>query len=237
MYLISNNKMLNYSFRISCKILQPQSSGPLRKIVCYLIRNEIGSSHSKLHHLASNGPLATFEQRIASGELRPDPHQTAVAEVLQSLYEQVHSRQPPQLPSKSSFSWFFKGPSSSANANAQSGPKGLYIHGSVGGGKTTLMDLFYDCCTVENRTRVHFNSFMAKVHSQIHSVKNKESFRRAEGDTKPIPFDPTKPVADMIANETWLICFDEFQVSFSFQWQEWQLNSTLFCVYQGYRHC
>lgn len=65
---------------------------------------------------------------------------------------------------------------------------------------------------VSKRNRVHFNSFMTKVHSQIHSVKNQEIYRRAEGDTKPIPFDPTAPVAQMIAENTWLICFDEFQV-------------------------
>ena len=66
---------------------------------------------------------------------------------------------------------------------------------------------------MEKRKRVHFNSFMRDVHSSIHSVKNRESYKRAEGDTKPIPFDPTKPVADMIAEELSLICFDEFQVS------------------------
>lgn len=53
---------------------------------------------------------------------------------------------------------------------------------------------------------------MTKVHAKIHDVKVTESYRRDAGDTKPKAFDPTKPVADMIANDSWLICFDEFQV-------------------------
>lgn len=159
------------------------------------------------------GPIATFERRIASGELKPDPHQLSVVKALQGLYDQVHgSNRPKGIRSSSTslFSGLFK---SKPTPEKNSGPKGLYIHGSVGGGKTTLMDLFYECCTIHQRERVHFNSFMTKVHAKIHAVKNKESYRRAEGDTKPIPFDPTEPVADMIASDTWLICFDEFQVT------------------------
>lgn len=157
----------------------------------------------------NNGPSAELQRRIDAFELHPDPHQTVVIKALQTLYEQVHSYQPPAKADSGSgfFGLFNKKP------KPAKGLKGLYIHGSVGGGKSTLMDLFYDCCKVDKRERVHFNAFMTKTHSMIHAVKNMESHRRAEGDTKPIPFDPTAPVARMILDKTWLICFDEFQVS------------------------
>lgn len=152
-----------------------------------------------------------FQQRIASGELKDDPHQKSVIAALQTLYDQVQSYRP--QPKAKSGGWFNFGNGGDTAANRV---KGLYIYGSVGGGKSTLMDLFYDCCSMKKRDRIHFNSFMTKVHADIHSVKNRESYRRAEGDTKPNAFDPTAPVADMIMDRLWLICFDEFQVSVQF---------------------
>lgn len=192
------------------------------KMLCCRIINSIrfcnnlnGSLSLRFHHVTRaastrpDGPSVELQRRIDAFELHPDPHQTAVISALQSLYEQVQSYQPPAKADTGSgfFGLFTKKP------KLVKGLKGLYIHGSVGGGKSTLMDLFYDCCKVDKRERVHFNAFMTRTHSMIHAVKNKESFRRAEGDTKPIAFDPTAPVAQMILDKTWLICFDEFQVS------------------------
>lgn len=180
----------------------------------------------------NNGPLSVLEARIRSGELKSDSHQLAVAKALQVLYDEVRTYTPPTSSYKSGlFSWL----GSSRKEPTVKIQKGLYIHGSVGGGKTMLMDLFYDNCDVVSvyrfiyiytvcvlivqfmfkvakKQRVHFNSFMTNIHAQIHNVKYQESHRRAAGDTKPNAFDPTKPVADMLAAETWLICFDEFQV-------------------------
>lgn len=65
---------------------------------------------------------------------------------------------------------------------------------------------------IDKRKRVHFNSFMTKVHAKIHEVKQQEAYESDFSSRKLKPFDPTKPVADDIANNTWLICFDEFQV-------------------------
>lgn len=153
-------------------------------------------------------PMAVYERRIAAGELRADPHQKIVVAGLQTLYDKIRNYRP-QSKSSGGFMSFFGGGSGSGSKPV----KGLYIHGSVGGGKSTLMDLFYDCCTMKKRERIHFNQFMTKVHADIHSVKNRETYRRADGDTKPMAFDPTEPVAEMIMDRLWLICFDEFQVT------------------------
>ncbi|MCX7354519.1 MAG: cell division protein ZapE [Alphaproteobacteria bacterium] len=80
-------------------------------------------------------------------------------------------------------------------------PRGLYIWGPVGRGKTMLMDLFFDDVSVERKRRVHFNEFMADVHARVHAFKQK-----ADGD-------PIGPVARDLAAEATLLCFDEFMVN------------------------
>lgn len=63
---------------------------------------------------------------------------------------------------------------------------------------------------IENKKRVHFHSFMLDVHSKVHEVK--KTIVRDVTSTKLQPFDPIPPVASSIAEDTWLLCFDEFQV-------------------------
>lgn len=157
-------------------------------------------------------PLAALKSRIDSGELLVDEQQTKAVEALEKLYNQVQTYKPKPPGRGNKFLSFFS--NAKAKARSQNTPKGLYIYGSVGGGKTTLMDMFFDCCnTIEKKKRVHFNSFMTNVHSRIHEVKENMNTVRAFNTTKPTAFDPTRPVADMIAAESWLICFDEFQVT------------------------
>lgn len=64
---------------------------------------------------------------------------------------------------------------------------------------------------IDGKRRVHFNAFMQDVHARIHDVK--KHVVRDHTSTKPQPFDPIRPVARSISNQSWLICFDEFQVS------------------------
>ncbi len=81
------------------------------------------------------------------------------------------------------------------------GPRGLYIHGPVGRGKTMLMDLFFETATFEPKSRTHFHEFMADVHDRIAEARS-----HVGGD--PIPF-----VARAIAAESRLLCFDELHVT------------------------
>jgi cell division protein ZapE len=86
-------------------------------------------------------------------------------------------------------------------------PRGLYIWGDAGRGKTMLMDLFFDGTPVERKSRVHFHAFMASVHAFIHEWRQDRHKGSAKGD------DPVAAVADAIAQKSWLLCFDEFSVT------------------------
>ncbi|WP_333825257.1 cell division protein ZapE [Pinisolibacter sp.] len=84
--------------------------------------------------------------------------------------------------------------------------RGLYVHGAVGRGKTMLMDLFFECSTVARKRRAHFHAFMADTQDRIHRARRAILDGRRQGN------DPIAPVAEEIAAETRLLCFDEFAV-------------------------
>ncbi len=86
-------------------------------------------------------------------------------------------------------------------------PRGIYLWGSVGRGKTMLMDLFYEAAPMQAKRRVHFQSFMADVHQRIHDWRLASKAGTARGD------EPVAPVADDLAAQAWLLCFDEFTVT------------------------
>lgn len=86
----------------------------------------------------SSGPINILKQKIARGELVNDAYQMKVAQTLQRIYQEVYDYKPQQLNLLEK--WF--------GSKRRDAPKGLYIYGAVGGGKTMLMDLFYNCCKV-----------------------------------------------------------------------------------------
>jgi cell division protein ZapE len=132
---------------------------------------------------------ALLAGRIASGEARADPAQQAVAERLDALAEALAAWRP----SPGLLRRLISGQSAA--------PRGLYIHGKVGRGKTMLMDLFHDVVRFEPRRRVHFHAFMNEVHGLIAKAR-----LSTQGD--PIP-----RVASEIAAGARLLCFDEFHVT------------------------
>ncbi|XP_043509021.1 putative ATPase N2B isoform X1 [Frieseomelitta varia] len=160
-------------------------------------------SHGYVHDvgLIEKGPVAMLKNKIAKGELMEDEHQINVAKTLQSIYEEINGYKPEEFNLLDK--WLGR--------KRKQPPKGLYIYGAVGGGKTMLMDLFYECCQIENKKRVHFHSFMVDVHNKVHEVK--KNIVRDVSSTKLQPFDPIPPVAKSITEEAWLLCFDEFQVT------------------------
>ncbi|RZF39754.1 hypothetical protein LSTR_LSTR003415 [Laodelphax striatellus] len=170
----------------------------LEKTIIWQIETRLKSTHDIGKF---SGPVNLLKSKVASGELKEDAHQTAVAIKLQKVYNDIENYVP-SGPSKF-LKWFGR-----KQSNLK-GPQGLYIYGAVGGGKTMLMDLFYSCCKTNSKQRVHFHSFMSNVHKKIHEVK-KTIVR--EG-TKSQSYDPIPPVARAISDQSWLICFDEFQVT------------------------
>ncbi len=135
-------------------------------------------------------PITEYEQRVASGDLKNDPNQRGGLELLDELHKGLTSYRPPKMGFLTSF---FAG-----NRRA---PKGLYIYGGVGRGKSMLMDMFYDLAPTSAKRRVHFHAFMQEVHEHMHEVR------------KTGIEDALKPVAQKIINETDLLCFDEMQIT------------------------
>ena len=85
-------------------------------------------------------------------------------------------------------------------------PRGLYIYGPVGRGKTMLMDMFFDAAPAPLKRRAHFHAFMADVHARLHQWR--QAMKRGEATGE----DPIAPVATELAREASLLCFDEFSV-------------------------
>lgn len=90
-----------------------------------------------------HSPLDVLDDKISRSEIQPDDHQRRVTAALQTVYDSIQGYSPPKA-SGGLGKWFSFG---KREPKVQA-PKGLYIYGSVGGGKTMLMDMFYDCCSV-----------------------------------------------------------------------------------------
>ena len=140
-----------------------------------------------------------LDRLIASGEIEPDPKQRALAIRLDDLDRVLSART--VASKKSALGWLF------GSKDRPEPVRGIYIHGDVGRGKTMLMDIFYRRCSVARKRRVHFHAFMADVHERIGSHRKAVKEGTARGD------DPIPPVADTIADEARLLCFDEFSVT------------------------
>ena len=85
--------------------------------------------------------------------------------------------------------------------------KGLYVHGDVGRGKTMMMDLFFEASPVVRKRRAHFHEFMADVHERVRGYRQRSKDGEFEGE------DAIRLTANDIAEESWLLCFDEFHVT------------------------
>ncbi|MBP0112702.1 MULTISPECIES: cell division protein ZapE [Bradyrhizobium] len=140
-----------------------------------------------------------YQAEIASGAIEPDAAQAEVAEAYAALDQRLATYKP--LRKQGLLSRLF------GSGDKDDAPRGLYIHGEVGRGKTMLMDLFFQHCSVEHKRRAHFHEFMADVHERIYDYR--QSIARgeiADGDVIAL-------TANAIFEESWLLCFDEFHVT------------------------
>ena len=150
------------------------------------------------------GPAANLAARRAAGEVHPDPVQERVVLRLQAVYDRLAAAaaEHPAKPGLLARLGLVRAP------KPPDGPHGLYIWGPVGRGKSMLMDLFFADAPVARKRRVHFHEFMLEVQERLHR-------RREELLAKGAPpeADTIVPIAREIAQQTRLLCFDEFQVT------------------------
>ncbi len=138
-----------------------------------------------------------YQERLASGALLPDPAQAVAVERLDALAKAVSDAR----------GWLGLG--------ARGTPKGLYVWGAVGRGKSMLMDMFFEAAAIREKRRVHFHDFMLDTHAFIFEwrklspadKRKHPAYVRDAGD------DPIAPAAKHIADNASLLCFDEFHVS------------------------
>ena len=173
-------------------------------------------SAARVHHDSHfDTPLEMYEARIKSGELTRDDHQLLIIERLQKLNKDLQTYTPKPVPQPGFLSKLLAKKVDARELDAakkfSNAPNGLYLYGSVGCGKTMIMDMFFDTCHIEKKQRIHFHQFMLDVHQRIHEYK--KSIPRQYNVRKTEPYDPIPPVARDISAETWLLCFDEFQVT------------------------
>lgn len=153
---------------------------------------------------SSQGPSNQFvknalEDLVKSGALQADPIQRELATQLDQIKDILENHK--QGSKSSALGWLFN------KRKLPKGLKGLYIWGSVGRGKSMLMDLFYDNLDFQAKRRVHFHDFMGDAQERIHQHRQ----LLKAGKTK--EEDPIKPVARQLASDAKVLCFDEFSVT------------------------
>jgi cell division protein ZapE len=148
-------------------------------------------------HTPSDAFRTHYKALIASGAIEADPAQAEVAEAFAGLDRRLAGYKPARK--HGLFGRLF--------ADREEPPRGLYVHGEVGRGKTMLMDLFFQHSPVSHKRRAHFHEFMADVHERIYDYR--QSISRGEI----ADHDVIALTAASIFDEAWLLCFDEFHVT------------------------
>jgi cell division protein ZapE len=139
-----------------------------------------------------------YQALVSAGTIEADPAQARAAEAFADLEARLASYKP--LRKQGLLGRLFAD-------KDEPPPRGLYIHGEVGRGKTMLMDLFFQQSPVEHKRRAHFHEFMAEVHERIHG------FRQTIARGEMADGDVIALTAAAIFDQAWLLCFDEFHVT------------------------
>ena len=140
-----------------------------------------------------------YRRLVEKGDIREDGAQKRAVAALDRVIGEISSS---RLAAKSSaLGWLF------ARRQERKPVRGLYLYGSVGTGKTMLMDMFFELVPSRRKRRAHFNDFMADVHDRIDAHRRALKRGEVKGD------DPIPPVAAALADEARVLCFDEFAVT------------------------
>ncbi|UNU73190.1 AFG1 family ATPase [Moraxella nasovis] len=139
--------------------------------------------------MTNKSPLQRYNEALATGNFSQDDVQATAVAYLDELYHTIVANNSEQ--NQGFFAKLFK--------SKPTAPKGLYMWGGVGRGKTWLMDMFYDSLPIERKMRMHFHHFMQFVQAELVKLQGQS--------------DPLNKVADIIHDRAVVICFDEFFVS------------------------
>jgi len=164
--------------------------------------------------IENKSPESEYQMLMQEGELKPDPDQARAVAELERLHRELTNY--PEIKINSHpfpintrwLSHFFK-----QSGNSKNAPKGIYLHGGVGRGKSMLMDLFYSVAQLKSKRRVHFQEFMLDIHARLENWHSLSAKERTQRGSRTNDDDPIPAVARQIANEATLLCFDELQIT------------------------
>lgn len=142
--------------------------------------------------MMENNILQAYQQKISAGTLKEDAEQLIVISDLDFLAHEIEQNVATWEPYGLLYKWVYKNVSK---------PKGVYFFGTVGRGKSMLMDMFFDNVNILQKRRVHFHTFMDEMHKRMHETKPQKGV------------DPVHKIAVDIAKNAQLLCFDEFYIS------------------------
>ncbi|CDO94472.1 unnamed protein product [Kluyveromyces dobzhanskii CBS 2104] len=165
-------------------------------------------------------PLLEYDRLVKLGKLRDDQYQRNIIKSLGHLHESLVSYRPqpvkaPSVLDQVGWKTGFLGKifARKEEYSTEGVPKGIYLYGDVGCGKTMLMELFYSTVpSYLSKKRIHFHQFMQYVHKRSHDIMSEQNFD-ALGEAKGRDIDPIPFLAAEIANTSRVLCFDEFQVT------------------------
>ncbi|HBR69484.1 MAG TPA: cell division protein ZapE [Rhodospirillaceae bacterium] len=145
-------------------------------------------------------PLDLYRHRLAKKEIQSDPYQESAVRSLQRLHGEIIGAR--QKAPKGFFQSLF-----GFGASKKEAPKGVYMYGGVGRGKSMLMDLFYECLPADAaKRRIHFHQFMIEAHNYMHE-------RRSGGGDNEHVDELLPSLAERISERSRVLCFDEFHVT------------------------
>lgn len=143
--------------------------------------------------------LTIYDAKLQDGSIRADAGQQQAVTLLSRLAEQLEQPVSSATPEPETKGWFGFMKSKPVQKPAPETPKGLYLWGGVGRGKTWLMDLFFSTVNIEQKQRYHFHHFMEMIHKSIKQYPDQE--------------DPLELIAKKFAQGTRLLCLDELHLT------------------------